>query len=94
MAKDVSDAYLRLDANQKIYETTRDQVQAAREDLKIVTERYKNGSASVLEVVDAQANLLRIQQDSIQSLYNFQIAKFELKRAVGEPLFTEKNDAQ
>lgn len=89
VAKDVSSAYLNLEANQKIYQVAKDQVQAAREDLKIISERYKNGSASVLDVVDAQANLLRIQLDSIQSLYNFQIAQFQLKQATGEPIFTE-----
>ncbi|MBI4056052.1 MAG: TolC family protein [Elusimicrobia bacterium] len=80
---EVAEAYLNSERNQKVYQVAKDQVQAAKEDLKIVSERYKTGAASVLEVVDAQANLLTVQLDAIQSLYNFHIAKFKLKRAVG-----------
>ena len=81
--KDVADAYLDVERNQRIHQVAKDQVRAAREDLTIVAERYKNGAASALEIVDAQANLLRVQLDAIESLYNFHIAKFELKRASG-----------
>ncbi|MBI3549800.1 MAG: TolC family protein [Elusimicrobia bacterium] len=83
VSKEVSDAFLDLDKNQRIYEISKTQAAAAKEDLNIVSERYKNGAASVLEVVDAQANLLRVQLEAIQSLYNFHIARFELKRSVG-----------
>lgn len=84
---EVSDAFLSLERNQQIYQIARDEVSAAREDLKIVTERYKNGAASFLEVVDAEANLLSVQLASVQSLYSFHIARFQLKRAAGLEMF-------
>ncbi len=83
VSREVAEWYLALDKNRRIYEIARDQVSAAKEDMDIVAERYKNGAASILEVVDAQANLLRVQLDAIESLYSFHIATFELKRAAG-----------
>jgi len=84
---EVAEAFLSLDRNQQIYQIARDQVSAAREDLKIVTERYRNGAASFLEVVDAEANLLNVQLASVQSLYNFHIARHQLRRAAGLETF-------
>lgn len=84
---EVADAYLALERNQQVHDIARDQVSAARDDLKIVSERYRNGAASFLEVVDAEANLLNVQLAAIQSLYNFHIARFQLKRAAGLEMF-------
>jgi outer membrane protein TolC len=81
--KDVASAYVEVERNQQVYQIASSQVDAAREDLKIITQRYKNGGASVLDVVDAQANLLRTQLDEINALYNFHIAVFRLKEAMG-----------
>lgn len=84
VSKEVSQAYLSLERNQKVYKIADDQVRAAREDMKIISERYKNGGAAVLEVVDAQANLLQAQLDAIESLYDFHVAKHDLRRATGQ----------
>ncbi|MFI5361983.1 MAG: TolC family protein [Elusimicrobiota bacterium] len=84
---EVSTALLNVERNQKVYKIADDQVSEAREDLKIITERYKNGGAGFLEVVDAQALLLTSQLNAIQSLYNFHIAQYDLRRATGrDPL--------
>lgn len=85
VGKEAAEAWLNLERNQKVYLVAKDQVQSAKEAFGIVEERYKNGGASALDVVDAQSNLLKIELDAIQSLYNFHVAKFELKRAVGLP---------
>lgn len=92
---EVSAAYLALERNQKVYQIAQDQASEARDDLKITSERYKNGGASFLEVVDAQANLLTAELNAIQSLYDFHIAKYDLKRAMGQdPLPGETDETR
>jgi outer membrane protein TolC len=65
-------------------QVTRDEQAAAEEDLKLSQEKYNVGSATVLELIDAQVALTRARSDYISALADAQVAQMQLRRARGE----------
>ena len=63
---------------------TRDGLASAEEDLKLSQEKYNVGSATVLDLVDAQVALTRARSDYISALADAQVAQMQLRRARGE----------
>jgi outer membrane protein TolC len=61
-----------------------DEQAAADEDLKLSQEKYDVGSATVLELIDAQVALTRARSDYISALADAQVARMQLRRARGE----------
>ena len=58
-------------------------VNSAEEDLKLVTERYSLGSATILEVLDAQVSLLRSNSNLINTVHDARIQEANLKAILG-----------
>ena len=58
-------------------------VNSAEEDLKLVTERYSLGSATILEVLDAQVSLLRSNSNLINIVHDARIQEANLKAILG-----------
>ena len=58
-------------------------VNSAAEDLKLVTERYSLGSATILEVLDAQVSLLRSNSNLINTVHDARIQEANLKAILG-----------
>lgn len=58
-------------------------VLSAEEDLKLVRERYSLGSATILEVLDAQISLFRSNSTLINSIHNARIQEANLKAIIG-----------
>ncbi len=58
-------------------------VNSAEEDLKLVTERYSLGSATILEVLDAQVSLLRSNSNLINTVHDARIQEANLKATLG-----------
>lgn len=56
----------------------------ADEELFIAQERYKTGMGSSLEILDMQVAWLQAHTNSTSALYDFNIRKAQLKRAIGE----------
>jgi len=56
---------------------------SAEEDLKLVQERYSLGSASILEVLDAQVSLVSARSSLIRSKYDSMIEQASLKAILG-----------
>src|SRR5438034_627431 len=48
---------------------------AAREDLRVVSERYRVGAATILDVVTSEANLTQAEVSLVQARYNYLIAR-------------------
>jgi outer membrane protein TolC len=63
---------------------TRDGLASAEEDLKLSQEKYNVGSATVLDLIDAQVALTRARSDYISALADAQVAQMQLRRARGE----------
>jgi len=52
--------------------------------LKLSQEKYNVGSATVLDLIDAQVALTRARSDYISALADAQVAQMQLRRARGE----------
>ena len=83
---DVNQAYLTLQTAYRaiaIQETSRT---AAREQLQLATERYRVGSGTFFELLDAQLAALRAETDYVNAGYDYHKAAAALEAAVGRPL--------
>ena len=83
---DVSSAFLTLQTDHQaiaIQDTSRT---AAREQLQLATERYRVGSGTFFELLDAQVAALRAETDYINAVYDYHKALAALEAAVGRPL--------
>ena len=58
-------------------------VVSAEEDLKLVQARYSLGSATILEVLDAQVSLIRSNSNLINTVHNARIREKNLKAILG-----------
>lgn len=82
----VSQAYLSLGTSYRtiaIQETNRI---AAREQLQLATERYRVGSGTFFELLDAQVAQLSGEFEYVNALYDYHKAVAALEAAVGRPL--------
>ena len=61
-------------------------VRAAREDLRVMTARYRAGAASVLERITSQVNLATAEQELVTVRYDYQVARAELEALAGRGL--------
>jgi outer membrane protein len=83
---DVNQAYLTLQtAFQAIAIQDTDRT-AAREQLQLATERYRVGSGTFFELLDAQVAGLRAETDYINAVYDYHKAVSALEAAVGRTL--------
>ncbi len=67
----------------KIIPINQEILNSAEEDLKLVSERYRLGSASILELLDAQVSVTRARVDLVSSKYNARIQEAYLKAQLG-----------
>lgn len=61
-------------------------VSAANEALRVVTQRYNLGASTLLEVTTAQQNLVNAQQQLIQARLNYRNARAQIEAAIGRDL--------
>ncbi len=83
---DVSQAYLILQTAYRataIQDTNRT---AAHDVLQLATERYRVGSGTFFELLDAQVAALRAETDYVSAVYDYHKALAALEAAVGRPL--------
>ena len=79
----VQKAYLELDRTRQIAEINKENIASAEEDLRLAEERYKVGTGTILEVVDAHVSFTRAKVNSVQAEYDLKIAEAELENAMG-----------
>jgi len=60
------------------------QVASARESLRVTEGRYREGVASMVELLDAQTAMTAAQTNEVQALYDHKIAQAKLAKATGE----------
>lgn len=80
---DVQTAYLSLLAAEKNIQTTSVAVERAVEDFKIAQVRYTAGVGTNLDVTDADEKLVTAQTNYYDALYNYNLSKAALDRAMG-----------
>lgn len=80
---EVKRATLDLEVAEKNIPTTIKAVEQAEENLRVNEERYKAQVTTITEVLDAQTLLTRARVSYYQSLYDHNLAKARLERALG-----------
>jgi len=84
---EVEQAYLKLNEAKELIKATEKNVEEAELSLKSAEERYKEGVAIIIEVIEAQTKLATAKVNHIQSLYDYNIALANLKRAIGKEMY-------
>jgi outer membrane protein TolC len=80
---EVKDAIMRLENAEENIPTTKKGVESGEENLRVNEERYKAQVTTITEVLDAQSLLTRARVNYYNALYNHNLAKARLMRAVG-----------
>ena len=83
---DVSQAYYALQTAYQTIGIQQTNRAAAQEQLRLATEQYRVGSATFLNVLDAQAASQQAEGDYIKATYDYHRAIVTLETAVGRPL--------
>jgi len=81
--QEVRQSYLSMQEAEKRLKTTEVAVGKAEEDLDIAREKYNAGVGTNLDVIDAQLALTQAKTNHIQALYDFNVNKAKLDKAIG-----------
>ena len=82
--QEVRTAWAELEAGDRNVQLSRAAVTQAEEDYRVVKLRYESGKTINVEVLDALFSLVRAQTNELSALYDHNIARDTLARAVGE----------
>lgn len=93
IAVDIRQACLNLAEAEAIILSQKDNIEEAREALRISEVSYDNGVGTNLDVLDAQTSLAQIQKNLADGIYDYLMAKAFLDRSRGESYIKEaKNE--
>lgn len=82
-AYEIETARLSVDEGRRSVRVAEDSVTQAEEDLRVSEERFRLRAASMLELIDARVAYSRARSDLVDARYNYEIAKAELRLALG-----------
>ncbi len=82
-AYEIEIARLSVDEGRRSVDVAEQSVMQAEEDLKVSEERFRLRAASMLELIDARVAYSRARAYLVEARYNYEIAKAELKLALG-----------
>jgi outer membrane protein len=83
---DVSQAYYGLLAAHQTIQIQENNRVAAQEQLRLATERYRVGSGTFLELMDAQISSQQAENDYVTAVFDYHRQRATLEAAVGRPL--------
>jgi outer membrane protein TolC len=86
--EDLREALLNLDSANEQVSVAREGEELARRELQMAQDRFREGTANNVEVITAQDELARAEENFILAVSSHVDAKFALARAMGD---TEKN---
>ena len=84
VALELKQAFLNVQEAEEKTELTKEKVKSAREDLDLVQEKYNLGSASILELLDAEVSFKQAEADQVQALYDYNLAVAQFEKAMGK----------
>jgi outer membrane protein len=79
----VKQSMLDLDSSAKNIPTTQKGIESGEENLRVNAERYKAQVSTITDLLDAQTLLARVRLDYYRALYDHNLAKARLDRAIG-----------
>jgi outer membrane protein TolC len=82
-AYEIETASLAVDEGKRSVAVAEQSVLQAEEDLKVSEERFRLRAASMLELIDSRVAYSRARADLVNSRYDYELAKAELKLALG-----------
>lgn len=82
--EEIQTALSQLDSSKQLLALTDLITKQAAESLDLVTERFKLGAASSVEVTDAQVALTSARAEQVKAKFDYQAAMAQLKHACGE----------
>ena len=86
---DVRKAYNNLISAEKKILTTQVAVKQAAEEYKIAQVKYDEGVGTNLEVMDAQEKFTESQTNFFTALYDYNVSKAQLDKAMGIPIYID-----
>lgn len=84
VAKEVESAFLALQAAEQSIKTAGTALASAEEGYRVAQLRYESGRSVNVEVLDALAAFTRARANQVQALYDYNVARDQLIRAVGQ----------
>jgi outer membrane protein TolC len=85
IASEVTQEFLNVKAAEESVHTAEQVLKAAREDYRVAQLRYEAGKGINVEVLDTLAALVRAQTNHVRALFDFNVARDRLRRAIGQP---------
>ena len=86
LTADVTAAYLTLQTAEKTVALQEQNGAKAKQELKLVQERYRIGATTYVDLTEARATYERAESDRINAIYDYHKAFAALESAVGHPL--------
>lgn len=83
VSRDAIIALFNLQASGELLSASMEEVSSAKEDLDAAAGRYQAGIGILLEVLDAQAALLKAEVDEASARYGLSISRAEMDHAIG-----------
>jgi len=87
---DVKQSYLNMAEALKRIDVAEKTVASAEESKRMADLRYKGGVANIQEVLDTQTSLTSAKTNYLQAIYDYEMAKISLKKAMGMLAKTDK----
>lgn len=81
---EVTQSYLNIIQNKEKISVSLESVKQAKENYRVTNEMFKNGLALNTDLLDAEVALLQANTNYIQALVDYEIAKAELEKSIGE----------
>lgn len=81
---EVTQNYLNVNQNRKKIEISEIGVQQAEENMRITSEKFKQGLSTSSEVIDAEVVLLQAKTNYTNSLVDYELSKAKLFKSIGE----------
>jgi outer membrane protein len=82
--QNIKTAFYDIQQQSEAQKVAGENVDAAQEDLKITQEKYNLGSATILDLLDAQVSLKQAQVNKIQTDFDLNLAIAQLDNAMGK----------
>lgn len=89
--RDVTEAYTGYDVARRTLDLAQGGIGVAGEVLRVQAARYRAGAATVLELLDAQAQLVQAQADLVQARYAVRLARASLEVILGQRLLPDSD---
>jgi outer membrane protein len=86
LTADVTAAYLTLVTAEKTVTLQEQNAIKAKQELKLVQDRYRIGATTFVDLTEARATYERSESDRINAVYDYHKAFAALESAVGHPL--------